>query len=246
MRGSRTVYILPNLFTTAALFCGFYAILAAIDGRFTFAAVLIFVAMLFDGCDGRVARLTHTESAFGVQYDSLADLISFGVAPALVMYEWSLHYVAQEPMYPAKLGWMTVFIYTVCAALRLARFNVQVDSTDKAVFVGLPSPSAAAIVAGFVWVGSEYHWNGSKLIMLSVILVWFSALAMVSNFKYYSFKTFKLESRIPFSKAVLPACLIGLIFLEPAPVLFGLFLLYGLHGPIWTLWRLSKRRQGRC
>ena len=246
-RGSKTVYILPNLFTTASLFCGFYAILAAIDGsgRFTFAAILIFVAMIFDGCDGRVARLTRTESEFGVQYDSLADLISFGVAPAIVIYQWSLHFAAIEPIYPAKLGWLTAFIYTACTALRLARFNVQVGVTDKAVFVGLPSPSAAAIVAGFVWTGSHYHWNGANLIMLSAVITWFSALAMVSNFKYYSFKTFKLQSRLPFSKAALPACLIGLIFLEPAPVLFGLFFLYGLHGPIWTLWRIAKRRQGR-
>ena len=195
--------------------------------------------------DGRVARLTHTESEFGVQYDSLADLISFGVAPAIVIYQWSLHFAAIEPIYPAKLGWLTAFIYTACTALRLARFNVQVGVTDKAVFVGLPSPAAAAIVAGFVWTGSNYHWNGANLIMLSAVLTWFSALAMVSNFKYYSFKTFKLQSRLPFSKAALPACLIGLIFLEPAPVLFGLFLIYGLHGPIWTLWRIAKRRQGR-
>ena len=247
IRGSKTVYILPNLFTTASLFCGFYAILAVIDGsgRFTFAAALIFVAMIFDGCDGRVARLTRTESEFGVQYDSLADLISFGVAPAIVIYQWALHYAAIEPMYPDKLGWLTAFIYTACTALRLARFNVQVGITDKAVFIGLPSPSAAAIVAGFVWTGSHYHWNGANLIMLSTVLTWFSALAMVSNFKYYSFKTFKLQSRLPFSKAALPACLIGLIFLKPAPTLFALFLLYGLHGPVWTLWRIVKRRQGR-
>ena len=245
MRGSKTVYILPNLFTTASLFCGFYAILAAIDGRFSFAAILIFVAMIFDGCDGRVARLTHTESEFGVQYDSLADLISFGVAPAILIYQWSLHYALTDPNYPAKLGWFTAFIYTACTALRLARFNVQADSADKAVFIGLPSPSAAAIVAGFVWTGSNYHWNGGNYIFLSSLITWYSALTMVSNFKYYSFKTFKLQSRLPFSKAVLPACLLGLIFLEPAPVLFALFLIYGLHGPIWTLWRLNKRRQGR-
>ena len=247
IRGSKTVYILPNLFTTASLFCGFYAILAVIDGsgNFSFAAALIFVAMIFDGCDGRVARLTRTESEFGVQYDSLADLISFGVAPAIVIYQWALHYAAIEPMYPDKLGWLTAFIYTACTALRLARFNVQVGITDKAVFIGLPSPSAAAIVAGFVWTGSHYHWNGANLIMLSTVLTWFSALAMVSNFKYYSFKTFKLQSRLPFSKAALPACLIGLIFLKPAPALFALFLLYGLHGPVWTLWRIAKRRQGR-
>ena len=180
-----------------------------------------------------------------MQYDSLADLISFGVAPAIIIYQWALHYAAIEPIYPAKLGWFTAFIYTACTALRLARFNVQVGITDKAVFIGLPSPSAAAIVAGFVWTGSNYHWNGANLIMLSAVITWFSALAMVSNFKYYSFKTFKPQSRLPFSKAALPACLIGLIFLEPAPVLFGLFFLYGLHGPVWTLWRIAKRRQGR-
>ena len=245
MRGAKTVYILPNLFTTASLFCGFYAILAAIDGRFSFAAILIFVAMTFDGCDGRVARLTHTESAFGVQYDSLADLISFGAAPALIIYRWSLHYAAIEPLVPSKLGWFTAFVYTACTALRLARFNVQVDHADKAVFIGLPSPSAAALVAGFVWVGSEFHWDGSRLIMLSTILTWFAALAMVSNFKYYSFKTFKPQSRLSFSKAILPGCIIGLIFLEPAPILFIFFLAYGLHGPIWTLWRMNKRRQGQ-
>lgn len=243
MRGYKTIYILPNLFTTAALFCGFYAILSAINGLFTLAAVLIFVAMIFDGCDGRVARLTKTESAFGVQYDSLADLISFGVAPALVVYLWSLHYAASEPLYPAKLGWMTAFIYATCAALRLARFNVQVGSVDKAVFIGLPSPSAAAVLASYVWVGNHFRWNPSSLVGVSVALVLFAALAMVSNFKYYSFKTVKPESRISFSKAVIPALLIGLIFLEPAPVLFVVFLLYALHGPLWTIWRWKKRKQ---
>lgn len=242
MRGYKTIYILPNLFTTAALFCGFYAILSAINGLFTLAAVLIFVAMIFDGCDGRVARLTKTESAFGVQYDSLADLISFGVAPSLVVYLWSLHYAASEPLYPAKLGWMTAFVYATCAALRLARFNVQVGSIDKAVFIGLPSPSAAAVLASYVWVGNHFHWNPSALVGVSITLVLFSALAMVSNFKYYSFKTVKPESRISFSKAVIPALLIGFIFLEPAPVLFVIFLLYGLHGPLWTLWRWKKRK----
>lgn len=245
MRGSKTIYILPNLFTTASLFCGFYAILAAINGSFTDAAIAIFVAMIFDGCDGRVARLTHTESAFGIQYDSLADLISFGAAPALLIYRWSLHYAASAPLYPDKLGWLTAFIYTTCTALRLARFNVQVGSTDKAVFIGLPSPSAAAIVAGFVWVGSKYHWDGSNLVLISTILTWFSALAMVSNIAYYSFKTFKPQSKLSLSKVVALACVIGIIFLKPSPILFTLFLAYGLHGPIWSLLRVYKRRQGQ-
>lgn len=241
MRGYKTVYILPNLFTTAALFCGFYAILAANDGRFSFAAALIFIAMVFDGLDGRVARWTKTESAFGMQYDSLSDMVSFGVAPALILYQWSLFAVADAPLLPARLGWMAAFVYAACAALRLARFNTQTSDSDKAIFVGLPSPSAAAIVCGYVWVGTRYEWHGAQLIALSIVVMFLAGLAMVSEFKYYSFKTLKLEGRIPYSRAILPAVLLALIFLEPSPVLFGLFLIYGLSGPVWTLWRLLRK-----
>ncbi|PIE82624.1 MAG: CDP-diacylglycerol--serine O-phosphatidyltransferase [Cardiobacteriales bacterium] len=243
MKGYKTIYLLPNLMTTAALFCGFYAILAAYDDRFSFAAILIFVAMIFDGLDGRIARLTKTESNFGVQYDSLSDMVSFGVAPALVLYQWSLYAVAKTPFLPAKLGWMAAFIYAACAALRLARFNVQVAEIDKSVFIGLPSPSAAAIVSGYVWVGTRYGWQGHTLVTLSIVIMLVAGLSMVSNFKYYSFKTFKLQSRLPFSRAFLPALLLALIFLEPSPVLFCLFSIYGISGPVWTLWRVLKRRR---
>ncbi|WP_078055523.1 CDP-diacylglycerol--serine O-phosphatidyltransferase [Rappaport israeli] len=243
MRGYKTIYILPNSMTTAALFCGFYAILAANDGRFGFAAMLIFSAMIFDGLDGRIARWTKTESNFGVQYDSLSDMVSFGVAPALVLYEWSLHAVETTPFLPAKLGWMSAFIYATCAALRLARFNVQAAEMDKSVFIGLPSPSAAAIVCGYVWVGARYQWQGEALVVVSLIVMLLAGLSMVSNFKYYSFKTFKLQSRLPFSRAILPAALLALLFLEPSPVLFTLFVAYGVSGPIWSIWRLIKKRQ---
>ncbi len=243
MRGYKTIYILPNLITTAALFCGFHSILAAADGRFHFAAMLIFIAMIFDGMDGRVARLTHTESEFGVQYDSLSDLISFGVAPAMLLYEWSLHFSAEADYIPAKLGWMAAFIYAACGALRLARFNTQVSKVDKAVFIGLPSPAAAAIMAGYVWVGNRYGWSPEGIVLVSLILTVLTGLAMVSNIKYFSGKSLKMEGRVPFPMAVIPVIVLGLIFLEPGPALFGVFLLYGLHGPIWTFWRMWCRRR---
>lgn len=246
MHGRRSVYILPNLFTTASLFCGFYAILAANDGRFQLAAILIFVSMVFDGCDGRVARLTNTTSEFGVQYDSLADLISFGVAPALVLYQWSLHLIAATPLLPSKLGWMAAFLYAVCAALRLARFNTQVMKVDKKFFIGLPSPAAAAVIAGFVWVGGRYHWPPREVTMIATLLLILCGLAMVSNIRYFSGKSLHIEGRIPFRLAVVPAVILALIFLEPAPVLFILFLLYSLHGPAWILWRIYRRRHPKA
>lgn len=239
----RGIYVLPNLFTTAALFCGFYAILASADGRFGFAAVLIFVAMIFDACDGRVARLTNTASEFGVQYDSLSDLISFGVAPAMVMYQWSLHFIAVEPNVPSRLGWMAAFIYCVCAALRLARFNTQVDVVDKAVFIGLPSPSAAGVVAGFVWIGSQYGWQPKNVLLVSATMLILVGLAMVSNFRYFSGKSLRIEGRMPYRYAALPAIILALVFLEPAPTLFGFFFIYALHGPAWSLWRMWKKRR---
>lgn len=242
---SRGVYILPNLVTTAAMFCGFYAILASADSRFAFAAALIFVAMIFDGLDGRVARLTGTQSDFGVQYDSLSDLVSFGVAPAMVMYQWSLHLIAEEPMVPSRLGWMAAFIYAVCAALRLARFNTQVNVVDKAFFVGLPSPASAGVVAGFVWVGTHYDWSPKAVTLVATGLLILCGLAMVTNIKYFSGKSLKIEGRIPFTYAVIPAIILALVFLEPAPMLFGLFVIYALHGPAWMIWRWYKKRRPR-
>lgn len=243
MMKRRGIYILPNLFTTAALFCGFYAILASADDRFGLAAVLIFTAMIFDACDGRIARLTGTTSDFGVQYDSLSDLISFGVAPAMVMYQWSLYLIAAEPNVPSRLGWMAAFIYCVCAALRLARFNTQVGVVDKAFFIGLPSPSAAGIVAGFVWIGTRYGWQPKNVLLVSATLLVLVGLAMVSNFRYFSGKSLHIEGKMPYRFAVLPAIILAFIFLEPALTLFVLFLFYGLHGPVWSLWRIWKKRR---
>lgn len=245
MKSYRTIYLLPNLVTTAALFCGFYAILAALNGRFSHAAALIFIAMIFDGFDGRVARWTKTESEFGVQYDSLSDLISFGVAPAILMYLWALQGSINDPFLPSKLGSMSAFIYAACAALRLARFNTQVESTDKAFFVGLPSPSAAAVVASFVWIGERYSLEWNHYPLISTILIVLVGVSMVSNIKFYSFKTFKLEGRISFPQAAIPIILIALLFMEPPLVLFVVFFAYALHGPVWSVIRLQRKRSKR-
>lgn len=240
----RGIYVLPNLFTTAALFCGFYAILAATDGRYTLACILIFAAMIFDGCDGRVARMTNTTSEFGVQYDSLSDLVSFGVAPAMLLYHWALHFSATAPLVPTRLGWMAAFIYTACAALRLARFNAQVNVVDKAFFIGLPSPAAAGVVAGFVWLGHRYGWQPKNLLLFSAVLLILIGLAMVSNFKYFSGKSLKIEGKLPFRYAALPAIILAAIFLEPSIALAAIFFIYALSGPLWALWRWHHKRQG--
>lgn len=242
MRRGRGIYWLPNLITTGAMFCGFYAILAGMDGRFSFAAALIFVAMILDGMDGRVARWTGTSSEFGVQYDSLSDLVSFGVAPSLLLYQWSLHLVSRVDYLPEKLGWMIAFLYTACAALRLARFNTQVGHVDKAFFVGLPSPAAAATVAGYVWVSRLFKWSPESLLLISLFVMGAAGLLMVSNIRYYSFKTFRMDGRIPFGKAAIPAIILGVLFLEPALTLFVLFTLYAAHGPLWALYRAVKKR----
>lgn len=238
----RGIYILPNLFTTAALFCGFYAILAATDGRYIFSCLLIFGAMIFDGFDGRVARLTNTTSEFGVQYDSLSDLVSFGVAPSMLLYHWTLHLSATAPLVPTRLGWMAAFIYTACAALRLARFNTQVNVVDKAFFIGLPSPAAAGVIAGFVWLAQHYEFQPKNLLLVSAILLILVGLAMASNVRYFSGKNLKVEGRLPFRYAALPAIILGAIFLEPALALPLIFFIYALHGPLWLLWRWYGKR----
>lgn len=243
MKRRRGIYWLPNLITTAAMFCGFYAILAAMDARYTVASMLIFGAMVLDGMDGRVARWTGTSSEFGVQYDSLSDLISFGVAPSLLLYHWALHLVSRVDYLPEKLGWMVAFLYAACAALRLARFNTQVGHVDKAFFIGLPSPAAAATVAGYVWVSKLFKWPPEQLLLISLFVMGAAGLLMVSNIKYYSFKTFKLDDRIPFGKAVIPALILGVLFLEPALTLFAIFAVYAMHGPVWAIYRQLKKRK---
>ena len=241
----RGIFLLPNLFTSAGLFSGFYAIVAAMAGKFEPAAVAVFVAMVFDSLDGRVARWTHTESAFGKEYDSLSDMVSFGLAPALVMYEWSLRSMTDYGVIPGKLGWMGAFIYAACAAIRLARFNVRTGMVDKRYFQGLPSPAAAGIVAGAVWCAFDFDVPGSALIIPAYILTVGAGVLMVSSIGYYSFKDLKLQGRVPFAVLLLVPLIIMVIFLSPQNVLFLGFLLYALVGLLMALWRLYKRRGRR-
>jgi CDP-diacylglycerol--serine O-phosphatidyltransferase len=235
----RGIYLLPNLFTTAALFAGFYAILSANAGRFEAAALGIFAAMVLDGFDGRIARMTHTQSDFGAEYDSLSDMVAFGVAPALVAYEWALSDLG-------KLGWLAAFVYTAAAALRLARFNTQIGITDKRWFQGLPSPSAAAIVGGAVWIGTDNGISGESIGLLVAVLTALSGLLMVSNFRYHSFKVLDLHGRVPFMFIVLVMLGFALVVLDPPVLLFLMFLFYAISGPVFTLVRRRQRlSQGR-
>ncbi len=224
----RGIYLLPNLFTTGALFAGFYAVVAGMHNRFETAAVAIFIAMVFDGLDGRVARLTNTQSKFGAEYDSLSDMVSFGVAPALVMFSWALGELG-------KFGWIVAFIYVACAALRLARFNTQIDTADKNFFSGLASPAAAAVVAGMVWVCAEAGWVGEELPQLMALLAGcLTALVgflMISSLKYHSFKGVDLRGRVPFVVLLLIVIGYGVIMLDPPSVLLTGFLVYALSGP---------------
>jgi CDP-diacylglycerol--serine O-phosphatidyltransferase len=235
----RGIYLLPNLFTTAALFAGFYAIVAAMNNRFEAAAVAVFIAMLLDGIDGRVARLTNTQTDFGAEYDSLADMVSFGMAPALVMYQWALSDLG-------KLGWLAAFIYTACAALRLARFNTQVGIADKRYFQGLPSPSAAAIVAGMVWSGEEvFDLAGKTVEEVAFVLTILAGLLMVSNIRYHSFKGINFKERVPFVAILLALLVIVVVSSNPPVMLFGGFLVYAISGPVLTVVYLRRRRAER-
>jgi len=232
----RGIYLLPNLFTTAALFAGFYSIVQAMNGRFDHAAIAIFIAMVLDGLDGRVARLTKTQSAFGAEYDSLSDMVCFGAAPALVVYEWAL-------LSMANLGWIAAFMYCVCAALRLARFNTNLDIVDKRFFQGLPSPSAAALVAGFVWIMDDNAIDPENVRWWAFAVTVFAALAMVSNFPYYSFKTINLRRSVPFVVVFLIVLFFVLVSVQPAIVLFAAFVAYSLSGFVWSAWRVLRRRR---
>jgi CDP-diacylglycerol--serine O-phosphatidyltransferase len=226
----RGIYLLPNLFTTGALFAGFYAIVQAMNGRFEHAAVAIFIAMVLDGLDGRVARLTHTQSAFGAEYDSLSDMVSFGVAPALVIYVWALKDMG-------KLGWIGAFIYCAGAALRLARFNTQLEVADKRYFQGLPSPAAAALIAGLVWVMHDYEVLGRDIRWLALGVTIFAGLTMVSNLRYYSGKEINLRKSVPFM--VVPLIVLIFIFIssDPPVVLFGISSAYALSAYVMWVWR---------
>ncbi len=232
----RGIYLLPNLLTSGALFAGFYAIVQAMNGRYEHAAVAIFVAMVLDGLDGRVARLTRTQSAFGAEYDSLSDMVSFGVAPALVIYSYALKGMG-------KLGWIAAFVYCVGAALRLARFNTLLEVQDKRWFQGLPSPSAAALVAGLVWVAVDNGLEGSELSWVAWAVTLFAGVTMVSNLRFYSGKDINLRRSVPFMVVVLIALSFVLVAADPPIVLFLLFLGYGLSGYALWLWQYRHGRR---
>ncbi|QSP96140.1 CDP-diacylglycerol--serine O-phosphatidyltransferase [Marinobacter salinisoli] len=228
------IYLLPNALTTASLFSGFYAIVSAANGVFDNAAIAIFVSMILDGLDGRVARMTNTQSKFGEEYDSLADMVAFGVAPGLVAFFWSLNSLG-------KVGWAITFIYVAGAALRLARFNTQIGSVDKKYFVGLASPSAAACVAGLVWCFHQFE-PASWLTLLTMLVVGGTGILMVSNIFYRSFKDLDLRGRVPFAAILLVVLIFVVVALDPATVLFSIFLAYALSGPVRAIFRKKPRR----
>lgn len=227
------IYVLPNLFTLAALFCGFYAIVMAMGNQYESSAIGIFCAMVLDSLDGRVARMTNTQSAFGAQMDSLADMVSFGAAPALITYEWTLKELG-------RWGWFAAFVYCACAALRLARFNVNTTVVDKRFFQGLPSPAAAALVMGFIWLTTVLGVQHSEVSWLTFAFCLYAGLTMVSNVPFYSFKDFQMRKSVPFAVIVSIALIIAVINIHPPVVLFSLFLFYGVSGYGVYIWRRLK------
>ncbi|MGB2246570.1 MAG: CDP-diacylglycerol--serine O-phosphatidyltransferase [Alcanivorax sediminis] len=226
------VYLLPNLFTTGALFAGFYAIVSAMNGMFENAALGIIVAGILDGMDGGVARLTNTQSKFGAEYDSLSDCVAFGVAPGLVAYSWALSGLG-------KFGWVAAFIYVACAALRLARFNVQAESTDKRFFIGLPSPTGAGLVATMVWLGASRGVEGADVSWIVALMVAGAGLLMVSSVKYHSFKEFHI-GRVPFKVLLGVIIAFAIVFLDPPLVLLSVAVIYVVAGLVMSLWNLRK------
>jgi CDP-diacylglycerol--serine O-phosphatidyltransferase len=250
----RGIYWLPNLLTTIALFAGFFSIVQAMNGRFEQSALAIFIALVFDGLDGRVARFTHTQSAFGAEYDSLADMVSFGVAPALVIYVWALKDFSSAQNIPllgtwltTKLGWIAAFIYCACAALRLARFNTQLEIADKRYFQGLPSPAAACVVAGMVWALNEYQIRGAEVTWLAWVATMFAGLTMVSNLKYYSGKDINLRRSVSFPVVVAIALAVVAVVAVSSTLpemLFMLFLSYALSGYVIAAWDAVRRKGG--
>lgn len=233
----RGIYLLPNLFTTAALFAGFYAIVMAMNQRFDNAAIAIFIAMFFDAVDGRVARLTRTQSEFGAEYDSLSDMVCFGAAPALVMYEWALKDLG-------RFGWIAAFVYCAGAALRLARFNTNIDVVDKRFFQGLPSPAAAALVTGFLWlaIDNKIPVDAYGMPWVAAFLTLYAGITMVSNVPFYSFKDINLRRSVPFAVVLLVVMAFALISFDPPIVLFLLFVAYGMSGYGYWLWKKRRPR----
>lgn len=226
-----SIYLLPNLFTTASLFSAFYSIVASLKGHYEASVVAIFIGMIADGLDGRIARLTNTQTAFGAQYDSLSDMVTFGVAPALLLYSWTLNSMG-------KIGWLVAFMYTATAALRLARFNTHVADQDKRFFQGLSSPTSAAVVISFAWMCHQYHINNGFVTILTAIITVVMAVLMISNIRYYSFKDLDFKGKVPFLYLVLTVILFMAIAANPAVVLFLGFSVYALSGPAHLVWHI--------
>jgi len=237
----RGFYLLPNLLTTGCLSSGFYAIVAAIDKHFAAAGIAVFIAGVFDTLDGRIARLTRTESAFGKEYDSLADMVAFGLAPAIVSYQWGVVRIAEYGRAWGRFGWLAAFFYAACAALRLARFNARAATADKRYFEGLPSPSAAAIVAAFIWFSSEWREPGLTGLILAFSITAVAGALMVSRFSYPSFKQFDLDRRIKFAYLPLGLLFIVLIAVDPPTMLLSMFATYALSAPVLWVGRRIRR-----
>jgi len=236
------IYLLPNLLTTGCLFSGFYAVVAAIDHHFAQAGMAVFTAMIFDTLDGRTARATHTESAFGKEYDSLADMVSFGVAPALVTYQWGVERIYEYGRVWGRIGWLAAFFYCVCAALRLARFNTRA-AQDKRYFEGLPSPSAAGIVSAFIWSSSEWHEPGLPGLVIAFLVTACAGALMVSSFSYNSFKQFNLDGPVKFATFIIVPLIFVAIAVYPPTTLLAIFGGYAVAGPAGWLYRRFRRSQ---
>ena len=241
----RGIYLLPNLMTTAALFAGFYSIVAAIDGNFVKACVAHYIAMVFDGLDGRLARLTNTESDFGKEYDSLSDMVAFGLAPAIVVYQWGLERLAEYGWVWGKLGWLAAFFYAVAAAMRLARFNTFHGKIDNSHFQGLPSPPAASLIVGIVWLGTDLGWGGTSALIGAFLVTVLAGALMVSSFTYNSFKDISVSGKISFTYALALPLIFIMVAINPPLVLFGLATTYALSGPFFSAWRRQKREARR-
>jgi CDP-diacylglycerol--serine O-phosphatidyltransferase len=237
----RGIYLLPNLLTTGGLFAGFYSIIAAIDGNFTAAALAIFVAMFLDGLDGRVARMTSTSSEFGKEFDSLADMVSFGLTPAIVTYQWGVERISEYSAIWGRVGWAAAFLYVAAAAFRLARFNTNAVWTDRRLFQGLPSPAAAACVASGVWVSTTYHVEGLVALIAGITITAVLAVLMMSRFSYLSFKDVKPGHRVRYTRLLAIPLVIIVIAIEPPLVSFALMVFYAASGPANWLWRRSRR-----
>jgi CDP-diacylglycerol--serine O-phosphatidyltransferase len=239
-RPSRGIYLLPNLFTTSAMLAGFYSIILAYNDDYQSSAIAILVAVILDGLDGRVARMTNTSTAFGAEYDSLADMISSGMAPAFLMYAWSLSSLTEA--HYGQLGWVIAFVYTACCGLRLARFNVAVGVADKRFFQGLACPAAAAMIASFVWVMTGMGIKGPDLVVLSGVMTLFGGIAMVSTFTYYSFKDLGTNKKVPFAMLLGLLLLFAVTAVDPPKMILIAAVMYGLSGPVYFLFRWFRKR----